>query len=42
MNSNVDYVRTMMARRPGDQVDIKLWSRGEIKTIAVTLAANGG
>ncbi|MCH8992884.1 MAG: trypsin-like peptidase domain-containing protein [Acidobacteria bacterium] len=42
MNSNVDYVRTMMAKRPGDKVDLKVWSRGETKQITVTLAAHGG
>ncbi len=42
MNTNVDYVRKMMAIRPGDEVDIKFWSRGKIKQVSVTLAAHGG
>lgn len=39
MESNIDYVRATMEKDPGDKVEIKYWSRGQTKTINVTLAS---
>lgn len=37
--SNVDLHRATMEKRPGDKVEIKLWSRGQTKTINVQLTS---
>ena len=39
MNSNSDFNRATMEKQPGDEVEIKLWSRGRTKTVNVTLAS---
>ncbi len=37
INSNIDYIRAIMEKHPGDEVEIKLWSMGKTKTIKATL-----
>ncbi len=39
MESNIDFVRATMEKNPGDEVEIKLWSRGRTKTVNVELAS---
>jgi serine protease Do len=39
MESNIDFVRATMEKDPGDEVEIKLWSRGRTKTVNVELAS---
>jgi S1-C subfamily serine protease len=38
MESNIDFVRATMEKDPGDEVEIKLWSRGRTRTVNVKLA----
>lgn len=35
--SNIDYVRATMEKRPGDEVEIKVWTKGQTRTLKVTL-----
>lgn len=37
MYSNIDYVRSTMEKQPGDEIEIKIWSRGQTKTVKVRL-----
>jgi S1-C subfamily serine protease len=39
MYSNIDFVRETMEKRPGDEVEIKIWSRGQTKTLKVVLGS---
>jgi serine protease Do len=39
MYSTVDFVRSTMEKRPGDEVEIKLWSKGQSKTLKVVLGS---
>jgi S1-C subfamily serine protease len=36
--SSIDYIRSTMEKNPGDEVEIKFWTRGKTKTVQVTLA----
>lgn len=36
--NRLDYIRSMMEKKPGDEADIKFWSNGEVKEVTVTLA----
>lgn len=35
--SNLDYIRAIMEKQPGDKVEIKVWSKGKTKTVTATL-----
>ena len=37
--SNVDFHRATMEKKPGDEVEIKLWSRGQNRTVTVKLTS---
>lgn len=39
MESNIDFVRATMEKDPGDEVEIKIWTRGRTRTINVELAS---
>jgi serine protease Do len=39
MESNIDFVRATMEKDPGEEVEIKVWSRGRTRTVNVELAA---
>lgn len=39
MDSNIDFVRATMEKQPGDEVEIKVWSKGRTKNVRVTLDA---
>lgn len=39
---NIDYHRSMMEQRPGDEVEIKFWSKGVVKEVTVTLSDSTG
>ncbi|HXH60030.1 MAG TPA: trypsin-like peptidase domain-containing protein [Fimbriimonadaceae bacterium] len=41
IETNIDYIRAMMDEKPGDEAEIKVWSKGQEKTFKVKLAARG-
>lgn len=36
----IDYYRLMMDREPGQKVPVKVWSKGQVRTVQLTLAAS--
>lgn len=37
INSNLDYMRAIMEKHPGDSVELNFWSKGKTRTVKVTL-----